>query len=138
MQESYEERISQLQGLAIPNNVRSSNTGTEVATEDVQYDVFVSHAWEDKESFADEFVKELNKLNLRVWYDTSQIKWGDSMRAKFSMRQFLGHAAENILRTHAPAHKDYLLIVVIHGTHAIGQGVHRLNGNGGAVNQGFQ
>ncbi len=82
MQESYEERISQLQGLAIPNNVRSSNTGTEVATEDVQYDVFVSHAWEDKESFADEFVKELNKLNLRVWYDTSQIKWGDSMRAK--------------------------------------------------------
>lgn len=82
MQESYEERISQLQGLAIPNNIRSSNTGTEVATEDVQYDVFVSHAWEDKESFADEFVKELNKLNLRVWYDTSQIKWGDSMRAK--------------------------------------------------------
>ena len=82
MQESYEERISQLKGLAIPNSVRSSNTGTEVATEDVQYDVFVSHAWEDKESFADEFVKELNKLNLRVWYDTSQIKWGDSMRAK--------------------------------------------------------
>ena len=82
IQKSYEERISQLQGLAIPNNVRSSNTGTEVATEDVQYDVFVSHAWEDKESFADKFVKELNKLNLRVWYDTSQIKWGDSMRAK--------------------------------------------------------
>ena len=50
---------------------------------EAQYDVFVSHAWEDKEAFANEFVEELGKLGLSVWYDTSQIKWGDSMRAKF-------------------------------------------------------
>lgn len=47
-----------------------------------EYDVFISHAWEDKESFADEFVDELRNHGVRVWYDTSQIKWGDSMRQK--------------------------------------------------------
>ncbi len=78
MQQGYEERISQIQSLAIPDGIH----GDGAVTEDVQYDVFVSHAWEDKESFVDEFVEELQKLNLRVWYDTSQIKWGDSMRAK--------------------------------------------------------
>lgn len=82
MQMNYEKRISQLQSLAIPGRAHSTGSYSEVATEEAEYDVFVSHAWEDKDSFADEFVKELRKLNLRVWYDTSQIKWGDSMRAK--------------------------------------------------------
>lgn len=82
VQASYESRISQLQNLTIPRNVHGAGSNVENMTEEPQYDVFVSHAWEDKESFADEFVQELRKLNLRVWYDTSQIKWGDSMRAK--------------------------------------------------------
>lgn len=82
MQTSYEKRISQLQSMAIPASVSSALEGSKSVPEDVQYDVFVSHAWEDKESFADEFVQELRKLDLHVWYDTSQIKWGDSMRAK--------------------------------------------------------
>ena len=47
-----------------------------------EYDVFVSHAWEDKEDFADEFVSELRKQGLKVWYDTDKLKWGDSMREK--------------------------------------------------------
>lgn len=47
-----------------------------------KYDVFISHAWEDKESFVEKFVGELEKLNIKVWYDKSAIKWGDSMRAK--------------------------------------------------------
>lgn len=81
MQESYESRITQLQNLAIPNSIHSGGSAKTVAVE-AQYDVFVSHAWEDKEAFANEFVEELGKLGLSVWYDTSQIKWGDSMRAK--------------------------------------------------------
>lgn len=79
-QESYESRIAQLQSMAIPSGVNISSAVDE--QENVQYDVFVSHAWEDKESFVEEFVQELQKLNLRVWYDKKQIKWGDSMRAK--------------------------------------------------------
>lgn len=82
MQTNYENRISQLYSMAVPGSVHGIGSSPDAVTEDVQYDVFVSHAWEDKESFADEFVQELQKLNLRVWYDTSQIKWGDSMRAK--------------------------------------------------------
>lgn len=49
---------------------------------DEEYDVFVSHAWEDKENFADEFVLELRNQGLKVWYDTERLKWGDSMREK--------------------------------------------------------
>lgn len=82
VQASYESRISQLQSLVISSSVRGVDSSSETVTEAVQYDVFVSHAWEDKKSFTDEFVEELRKLDLRVWYDTSQIKWGDSMRAK--------------------------------------------------------
>lgn len=44
--------------------------------------MFVSHAWEDKEDFVEEFVQELRNLEIRVWYDKGRIKWGDSMRAK--------------------------------------------------------
>lgn len=80
MQESYESRIAQLQSRTIPSGVNINSVADK--HEDVQYDVFVSHAWEDKESFVDEFVQELQKLNLNVWYDKNQIKWGDSMRAK--------------------------------------------------------
>ena len=80
MQESYESRIAQLQSMAIPSGVNLNSDVDE--HEDVLYDVFVSHAWEDKESFVEEFVQELQKLGLQVWYDKKQIKWGDSMRAK--------------------------------------------------------
>lgn len=47
-----------------------------------EYDVFVSHAWEDKESFVNEFIAELKVLGIKAWYDQSQITWGDSMREK--------------------------------------------------------
>lgn len=49
---------------------------------DEEYDVFVSHAYEDKESFVDEFVEALRNQGLKVWYDTDKLKWGDSMREK--------------------------------------------------------
>jgi hypothetical protein len=79
MQRAYEERIVSLETQMLP-------TLNIVTTEEYEpipeYDVFISHAWEDKESFADEFVDELRNHGVRVWYDTSQIKWGDSMRQK--------------------------------------------------------
>lgn len=82
MQENYEARITQLQSTAIPRIPQNNHCNFSTESKNVQYDVFVSHAWEDKESFVNEFVEELRKLNLKVWYDISQIKWGDSMRAK--------------------------------------------------------
>lgn len=79
MQRAYEKRITDLEAQVSP-------VITTVTTEEneplPEYDVFISHAWEDKESFADEFVEELRSLGVKVWYDTNQIKWGDSMRQK--------------------------------------------------------
>lgn len=46
----------------------------------VEYDVFISHATEDKESFVNELLEELKKRNVRVWVDVLNIKWGDPLR----------------------------------------------------------
>lgn len=79
LQASYESRIEELQNqLAISVTIPQHNS----VASDEEYDVFVSHAWEDKEDFVDEFVSELRKQGLRVWYDTDRLKWGDSMREK--------------------------------------------------------
>lgn len=79
LQQSYERRIEELQTLVIPSVPVSSKTEEEQLPE---YDVFVSHAWEDKEDFVDEFVEALTALDIKVWYDKRQIKWGDSMRER--------------------------------------------------------
>lgn len=79
IQQSYERRIEDLQKLAVPSALVPNRMEENTLPE---YDVFVSHAWEDKAEFVDEFVDELCKLGIKVWYDTSKIKWGDSMRAK--------------------------------------------------------
>ena len=87
MQKSYERKItdlsSQMMG-SLHERVVSVTPEINVSNfeEELQYDVFVSHAWEDKEDFVEEFIQELRDLEIRVWYDKSRIKWGDSMRAK--------------------------------------------------------
>lgn len=78
LQDSYKSRIEELQQqLAMSVTIPQQKS---IATE--EYDVFVSHAWEDKEDFVDEFVDELEKLNIKVWYDKKRIIFGDSMREK--------------------------------------------------------
>lgn len=84
IQQSYERRIAELsrQTIAASHIPPTYKTNTDSAEVAVVYDVFVSHAWEDKGSFVDEFVDELKALNIGVWYDKNKIAWGDSMRAK--------------------------------------------------------
>lgn len=79
IQASYEARIKELQ-QQLSQPIVTSATAPIVADE--EYDVFVSHAYEDKESFVDEFVEALRGQGLKVWYDTDKLKWGDSMREK--------------------------------------------------------
>mgnify|MGYP005796310751 FL=1 len=79
IQASYEARIKELQ-QQLSQPIVTSATAPIVADE--EYDVFVSHAYEDKESFVDEFVEALQNQGLKVWYDTDKLKWGDSMREK--------------------------------------------------------
>lgn len=47
-----------------------------------EYDVFISHASEDKEPLVENLVKHLEALGIRVWYDKNNIGWGDSFREK--------------------------------------------------------
>ncbi|MBU7011916.1 MAG: TIR domain-containing protein [Theionarchaea archaeon] len=46
-----------------------------------EYDVFICHASEDKESFVRQLAKELESKGLRVWYDESTLLLGDSLRS---------------------------------------------------------
>lgn len=81
---TYEKQISDLtkqvtEQSAVatsPSNIFNSD-GTE------EFDVFLSHAAEDKESFCDDFSDILKeKYGFEVWYDSISIKWGDSIRAE--------------------------------------------------------
>lgn len=79
MQVSYENRVRELERQLVSVSAIKEVDG---AISDESYDVFISHAWEDKEDFVDEFVIELESLGIKVWYDKQCIKWGDSMRAR--------------------------------------------------------
>jgi len=47
---------------------------------DVNYDVFISHASEDKETFVKPLVEALQSNGYKVWYDEFTLKVGDSLR----------------------------------------------------------
>lgn len=44
------------------------------------YDVFISHASEDKIPFVDTLVEELLQRDVKVWYDRHVLTWGRSIR----------------------------------------------------------
>ena len=44
-----------------------------------QWDAFISHAWEDKESFVRPLAHRLTALGALVWYDEFSLKLGDSL-----------------------------------------------------------
>ncbi|MHB1326163.1 MAG: toll/interleukin-1 receptor domain-containing protein [Thermoleophilia bacterium] len=46
----------------------------------VSWDVFISHASEDKETFVRGLAQELVRCELKVWYDEFTLKLGDSLR----------------------------------------------------------
>ena len=43
------------------------------------WDAFVSHAWEDKETFVRPLVKALGGMGVSLWYDEISLKLGDSL-----------------------------------------------------------
>lgn len=51
-----------------------------------EWDVFISHASEDKESFVHPLAEELTRLGVRVWYDKFTLKLGDSLLEKIDYR----------------------------------------------------
>lgn len=46
---------------------------------DKKYDLFISHASEDKDNFVRPLGTILMKLGVRVWYDEFSMQWGDNL-----------------------------------------------------------
>lgn len=49
------------------------------------YDVFISHASEDKEPFVDSLVEALVDRGVKVWYDRKILTWGRSIRQNIDL-----------------------------------------------------
>ncbi|AWL19849.1 toll/interleukin-1 receptor domain-containing protein [Acinetobacter nosocomialis] len=60
-------------------SVSSIDKASEVEPE---YDLFISHASEDKEDFVRPLAETLQQLGVKVWYDEFTLKVGDSLRRK--------------------------------------------------------
>jgi hypothetical protein len=49
---------------------------------DIEYDVFIAHASEDKDAVARALARALREAGLAVWYDEFELRIGDSLRRK--------------------------------------------------------
>jgi hypothetical protein len=69
---------------SIPSLVRNKEEKPEVSTESdsKEFDVFISHASEDKEEVVRPLAEALRNGGLVVWYDEFELKIGDSLRRK--------------------------------------------------------
>lgn len=83
MMRRYENQISELTtalSQSVSAQLSPKNLYSNAETE--EYDVFISHASEDKEGFVNEFKTELERRGVNVWIDDIAIGWGDSLRVK--------------------------------------------------------
>lgn len=62
----------------VPSLVRNP----EIGAGEVEYDVFISHASEDKDAVVRPLANALVARGLKVWYDEFELKIGDSLRQK--------------------------------------------------------
>lgn len=53
-----------------------------MASLDKEFDVFISHASEDKEDFVEPLCKILTEYDISIFYDKDSIDWGDSIPDK--------------------------------------------------------
>ena len=49
-----------------------------------EYDVFLSHANKDKDSFVRNLKKELEKLGISIFYDEDSLSWGDDWEKRIN------------------------------------------------------
>jgi len=83
IQSGYERRIADL-SAQITKQLSANKSRHHMYEENgnEEYDVFISHASEDKAGFVNALCKELEASGVKVWYDELSIGWGDSLRAK--------------------------------------------------------
>ena len=49
-----------------------------------KWDIFISHASEDKDEIATPLYNRLKKLGLKIWYDIHEIQYSDNVISKIS------------------------------------------------------
>ena len=69
----------------VPTLVNRNPIPPDSPTEAADYDVFISHASEDKEVVVRPLAHALQKAGLHVWYDEFELKIGDSLRRKIDL-----------------------------------------------------
>lgn len=70
----------------VPSLVRRpENTPNYEYGENIEYDVFISHASEDKDDVVRPLAHALRENGLKVWYDEFELKIGDSLRRKIDI-----------------------------------------------------
>lgn len=65
-----------------PSVSGNSSTGTTSEDKNTEYDIFISHASEDKGEVARPLYNKLESQGLKVWIDEQEINIGDSLRGK--------------------------------------------------------
>lgn len=75
------------------------NVQTELGAEP-EYDVFISHATEDKTEVVRPLAEALRQLDLRVWYDEYELKVGDSLRRKIDQGLVTSRFGVVVLSSH--------------------------------------
>lgn len=82
--EQHQKEIKKLQKEALDNQKSQIqdliNTNPNGAFLEKEYDVFISHASEDKNDFVEPLARALQVAGIKTWYDSDQIGWGQSIR----------------------------------------------------------
>lgn len=66
---------SEVKSISVDRNIQLPEM-----IQEQKYDVFISHASEDKEDFVRPFAEKLVSQGVIVWYDEMTLKWGESLR----------------------------------------------------------
>jgi hypothetical protein len=69
-------------GKPAPIVASSSPPAASASNPAYTWDVFISHASEDKAAFVDQLVEALKASGVKVWYDAHELKVGDSLRTQ--------------------------------------------------------
>ncbi len=75
--------INQQPLASMPSLLHNRGFGIDVDIDtDPEYDVFISHASEDKDEVVRPLANALREKGIKVWYDEFEMKIGDSLRRK--------------------------------------------------------
>lgn len=75
-------RLNEIPLSSVPSLIRNIENNDSSLDRSIEFDVFISHASEDKEEVVRPLAIALMHNNLKVWYDEFELKIGDSLRRK--------------------------------------------------------